>query len=312
MVNYINNKVSGQALEYACLKQIYEQLKYNRVVKIIEDENFKKIKLAYETLNTKSKVMNTISVKKAIEYILKNQVILNENTDKLEIYSQPDKAGSLGDVRDIVIKMPSKNWELGLSIKRNNFIAKHSRLNKYFDFSQKWCGFPCTDIYNNESKKIYDLLELEKQKGIKWRSLKNKNYLIFNKLLQLFGEEILRQSKKNGTIYVKKFFQNIVGKFSYCKLISMDKYNITIVQNFYFDYKLSSSESITNIPTKILGCSTNYEGGNNLVIVFNNNWIIKFQLYGHKIFVSPDLKFNIKLIKYPSSIKEKTFKWKIY
>ncbi len=88
---------------------------------------------------------------------------------------QPDKAGGEGDVRDILIRRKDKSWEVGLSIKHNNFAVKHSRLAKTLDFGDKWFGIRCSDAYWEEVKPILIILMLNIE-----RKLSGKTYQIKN------------------------------------------------------------------------------------------------------------------------------------
>ena len=98
---------------------------------------------------------------KAVKYGLKAA----RRAQQFSINKDSDAEG--GDVRDILITRKTIRWDIGLSMKHNHFVAKHSHLSAKIDFGKKWYDLSCDDSYWNTIKPIFARLQsLKKEKGL--------------------------------------------------------------------------------------------------------------------------------------------------
>lgn len=125
-------------------------------------------------------------------------LILDDGLDELELKIQSDDKGKEGDVRDVLIIRRGIEWEIGLSVKHNDFAVKHSRLSKNLDFGKKWYGIDCSEQYWTDIKPIFEYLDSENQKGSKWSELPNKEDDVYVPLLNAFKGELEKQNRLFG------------------------------------------------------------------------------------------------------------------
>lgn len=181
----------GRAYEFSYLITLFEEISKIRPTKIEENSSYFAAQRAWNTLTDSEKTIYKVSALSGINTIFDLEpLILDDGDDELELKIQSDDKGKEGDVRDILIVRGGIRWEIGLSIKRNHFAVKHSRLSKNLDFGKKWYGIYCSAQYWKDVKPIFEYLDTEKQKNSNWSDLPNKEDDVYVPLLNAFKSEV--------------------------------------------------------------------------------------------------------------------------
>lgn len=301
----------GRAYEYFYLKTLFDEISKVRPVFIEENSSFFASKKAFETLSNDEKMIFKVSTYAAIEYLLKLEpYILDYSKEFLKLKIQTDNNGIEADVRDILIIRNDVNWEVGFSIKHNHFAVKHSRLSKNIDFGLKWYGLKCSQEYWNDVKPIFSFLEEEKNKKTKWSDIIKKEDSIYLPLLNAFKDEIIRQNQKNDSI-PKLLVEYLLGKYDFYKVIGIDAKGITKIECYnlhgFLNKKNETNSSnieipIVKLPNKIIKIDFKKNSKNTLEIYFDEDWQFNFRIHNASSIVEPSLKFDIQIVKMPSSI----------
>lgn len=103
----------------------------------------------------------------------------DSNTDIVELSINKDSDAENGDVRDVIITRRQIQWDIGLSMKHNNFAAKHSRLSAKIDFGMKWYGVPCDKSYWNSITPIFNVLQDLKEQQLPWNKMNGKGCKVY-------------------------------------------------------------------------------------------------------------------------------------
>jgi hypothetical protein len=103
---------------------------------------------------------------------------------------QSDRAGQQGDVRDIVVTNHDFSQEIGISAKNRHYAVKHSRLSEHIDFGSEWFGVPCSSIYFDTVRPIFQDLHARQKRQELWRNIPNKKELFYLPVLQAFQTEM--------------------------------------------------------------------------------------------------------------------------
>lgn len=292
---------NGRAYEYACLQALYEAIRKYRVVQIIENSNLVVSQLAWDRLSVQQQEIYTLSASSICSTIFALEPnILEQGEDTLEIYR--DREGEKADVRDIIIKRNNIVWEIGLSVKHNHLAIKHSRIARSLDFGKKWYGVPCSSMYWEEVKSVFDFLESEKKQGTLFSELENKDLQIYLPLLNAFVKEIERQVRGNTDI-AQRFVGYLLSRYDFYKIISHDEHRITTIQSFnmYGALNLPSKKGKpivkvqrVNLPQNMLYIGLKSGSMSTVFLSFDNGWQFSFRIHNNanKI-VEPSLKFDI-------------------
>lgn len=242
-------------------------------------------------------------------------MILDCQEDELKLIIQSDSKGEYGDVRDVLIIRKGIDWEIGLSIKHNNFAVKHSRLAKNLDFGKKWYSVECSKEYWKEIKPIFDYLEMEKKKTSKWRDLLNKEDDVYVPLLNAFKNEIYRQNDIYKNDIPKLMVEYLLGRFDFYKVIGIDNKKITQIQAYNFREKLNKGinkkikipKSI--LPTRIISLDYKPNSKSILELYLDNGWQFSFRIHNASSIVEASLKFDIQIIGMPTTIVSINCNW---
>ncbi|WP_277284022.1 HaeIII family restriction endonuclease [Sneathia sanguinegens] len=308
----------GRAYEFAYLNTLYNEISKYRISRIEKNSSYYAAKKAWETLNDIEKEIYKISALAGINTILELEPLILDDNDELELKIQNDDKGKFGDVRDILIIRKDIAWEIGLSIKHNHFAVKHSRLSKDLDFGEKWYGLKCTDKYWEDIKPIFNYLEIEKEKGTKWRDLPNKEIDIYFPLLTAFKDEVERQNNLISKNIPKLMVEYLLGKFDFYKVIGIDRKKITQVQSYNLrgtlnknriKYNKSIKLPIVSLPKRIVSLDFKLGSKNTLELYLDKGWQFSFRIHNASENVETSLKFDIQIIGMPTTIISIDCKW---
>lgn len=310
------SNILGRAYEYICLIILKDEIEKVRPVKIEETTNFSFSKECWEFIDLETRQNLQESAKTAILAILNLEPTILEKDDyEVILKLQKDTEGQLGDVRDIVITRKNINWEIGLSIKHNNFAVKHSRIAKTLDFGEKWFGIKCSENYWEQIKPIFSYLEEEKNKGIKWSELVNKEDNVYVPLLTAFMEEIKRSYKVNSKL-PKKLVEYLLGEYDFYKIISLDRKRLTQIQVYNLRGTLNRNVKknkliipTSKLPSEILKIDFKENSKNTVEMILNEGWKFSFRIHNASTFVETSLKFDIQIIDMPKTIITIDYFW---
>lgn len=259
------------------------------------------------------------SANSAVAYILELEPRMEENCgDELLLEFQKDEIGEKGDVRDIVIRRDSIDWEVGLSIKHNHAAVKHSRLSHVLDFGKEWYGIPCSKQYWDDVDPIFALLNSEKSKGTKWSELDDKEGRVYLPLLSAFLREVERAYESDSTV-AGKIFEYLVGVKDYHKIVSEDKKRLTLIHTFnlHGTLNLPSNKKEADIeipaaeaPTEIFKMRFKKGSNTTVEIYMDNGWAFSFRIHNASTKIQPSLKFDVQFISTPPSVLHIECRWK--
>uniref|UniRef100_UPI0023F4D489 HaeIII family restriction endonuclease n=1 Tax=Flavobacterium filum TaxID=370974 RepID=UPI0023F4D489 len=206
MAKNATQTINGKAFEYALLSEFLERLKVITSVSVLENEPYRTALKCFVSFDEKEQGHYKLVASFAVNFLLDIEPRLangiNEK-DILQLEIVADKAGQVGDVRDVLAIRSLQKWEIGISAKNNHRAVKHSRLSNDIDFGQKWLGFPCSAQYFNVVKPIFDnLAKLRKTSKAtqKWETLGDYHTSVYVPVLDAFKKELLRLDNENSGI----------------------------------------------------------------------------------------------------------------
>ena len=313
-----NSNDQGRAYEYAWINALYGELQTVRETYIISNSSLEANKRAWSVMSEDIRKLFEVSAQAAVAAILELEPNMTENDgDALRIEFQKDNTGTRGDVRDIVIRRDSIEWEVGLSIKHNHEAVKHSRLSHRLDFGKEWFDIPCSQTYWDTIKPIFDRLKADKAQGRKWLELEDKENDVYIPLLTAFMNEIQRANSVDPSM-PKKMVEYLIGTNDYYKVVSHDGKRLTMIHTFNMHGTLNKPSKVkisaitvpvVELPTELV--STKFKTGstNTVEMYLNNGWQLSFRIHNASTKVEPSLKFDVQFIGMPVSILNIECKW---
>lgn len=313
-----NSNDQGRAYEYAWINALFDALQTARETRIVANSSLDANKRAWAVMSDEMRGLFEVSANAAVATILELEPRMTENDgDELRLEFQKDDAGTKGDVRDIVIKRDSIEWEIGLSIKHNHEAVKHSRLSHSLDFGKEWFKIPCSQTYWAAVKPIFDRLKADKAKGKKWSELGNKESGVYIPLLNAFMDEVKRANATDPTM-PKKMVEYLIGTNDYYKVVSRDGKRLTIIHTFNMHGTLNKPSKvkisaitvpIVELPTELVAIKFKTGSNNTVEMYLNNGWQLSFRIHNASTKVEPSLKFDVQFIGMPVSILNIECKW---
>ena len=301
----------GRAFEYICLITLKRDISKYRSVEIINNSSFEAALNAWNSIDKKLQANLTTSAESVVNTIFDLEpLIIEKDTDKLELLIQPDVMGEMGDVRDILAIRKNLEWEIGFSIKHNHFAVKHSRLAKTLDFGERWYDKKCSEKYWNDVKPVFDYLSAEKEKGTKWSELPDKEFDVYIPLLNAFVDEIKRTYKEFNEL-PRRMVEYLLGAFDFYKIISIDNENLAQIQTFNMKGTLNKRSTkdepkvkipLVNLPTRLVNIEIKPGSSNKVEVYLDNGWQFSFRIHNASTIVEPSLKFDIQIEGIPTSI----------
>lgn len=313
-----NADTRGRAYEYAWTNALYDALKPVRKVEIVQNSRLLANKRAWCALDRDLQALFTLSAESAVGTVLELEPRIAENNkDQLLLVPQNDDAGTKGDVRDILIKRESINWEVGLSIKHNHEAVKHSRLSHRNDFGKEWFSIPCSEAYWSAVKPIFDRLMIEKKKGAKWSDLRDKDTNVYMPILDAFVKEVKRANAIDASV-PRKMVEYLLGTEDYYKVVSKDSRRLTLIHTFNIHGTLNKPAQmkvsavivpIVELPTELVALQWKTGSTNTVEMYLNNGWQMNFRIHNASSQVQPSLKFDVQLIGMPANVLTIECKW---
>ncbi len=317
-MNNANNNTYGRAYEYACLTQLAKSVATTHSVEILKDNHFAATERSWNEIDDELRDKLTRSGKAAAETILTlEKMIIADGGDPTILSIQPDQAGGKGDVRDILIRRKDRRWEVGLSIKHNNFAVKHSRLAKTLDFGDKWFGVKCSQEYWSEVSPIFSYLDEEHYKKTEWKHLPNKEMDVYVPLLKAFLAELERAYAHDQTI-PQKLVEYLLGRYDFYKVISLDSERLTRIQPVNLHGTLNKPDGankptlvipVSALPTRIIAAGMRPGSSNTAELFLDKGWQFSFRIHNASTIIESSLKFDIKFEGLPVTIVSINAPW---
>ena len=309
----------GRAYEYAWINVLDKSLKKKRNTSIVNNSSLEANKRAWDSMPEEMQQVFIASAEAAVDTVLELEPRMVEaDKDELVLEAKKDDAGTSGDVRDIVIRRNTINWEIGLSIKHNHEAVKHSRLSHKLDFGKEWFSLPCSEDYWSAINPIFDLLKDEKENGTLWPDLPDKEERVYIPLLQAFINEIYQANSIDPAI-PRKMVEYLIGVKDYYKIVSQDNKHLTLIHSFNIHdtlnkpskYKVSAiSIPIVELPTELIALKFKTGSTNTVEMYLNNGWQLSFRIHNASTRVEPSLKFDVQFIGMPASVVTISCTWK--
>ena len=99
------------------------------------------------------------------------------------------------------------------------------------DFGKEWYNIPCTNQYWETVNPIFEMLNLEKEKGTRWSSIADKEQRVYIPLLQAFIDEVRRHYLEDQQI-PQRMVEYLIGVKDYYKIVSKDSKHLTLIYTF--------------------------------------------------------------------------------
>lgn len=313
------SNVFGRAYEYICIETLNNEINKYRNSVIEKSSTYEIAKECWQIIDEESKEnLENSALSAAYSIFDLEPMITEDDDDNLVLKMQKDKEGEIGDVRDIIMIRNAAKWEIGLSIKHNHFAVKHSRLSSKLDFGERWYGMNCSNLYWKDINPIFTYLNSEKDKGLKWSELKDKENDVYIPLLKAFISELKRAYEINPEL-PKKLVEYLLGEFDFYKVISIDNQKVTQIETFNLRGTLNQSSKhrkpkiivpIAKLPSRIVNVDFKPESNNTIELYLDEGWQFSFRIHNASTVVETSLKFDIQIIGMPVTIITVNCLWK--
>jgi len=310
---------NGRALEYAYLCAFEAQVVPHRHVIITQNSSYHVAKSSWGETPLEIQEVFRQSAAAGVFKVLEAEPLITEHSnDILEIKIQPDRTGSIGDVRDILLVREGMQWEIGISVKNNHFAVKHSRLSSKLDFGDKWFGAKCSQQYWDDIKPIFDYLAKCKAEQLKWSDLPAKEEDVYRPLIAAFIAEIKRSYKIHGQDLARGMVEYLLGRFDFYKAIGMNNNMITRVQAFNLRGTLSRPGKtqkakwivhVAMLPKRVICAGFKPDSNNTAEVFLDNGWQFSFRIHNASTMVETSLKFDIQIVGMPTTLVTMDSPW---
>ncbi len=312
------SNVFGRAYEYICIETLKNEINKYRNSVIEKSSTYEIAKECWQIIDEESKeTLENSALSAAYSIFDLEPMITEDDDDNLVLKMQKDKEGEIGDVRDIIMIRNAAKWEIGLSIKHNHFAVKHSRLSSKLDFGERWYGMNCSNLYWKDINPVFTYLNSEKDKGLKWSELKDKENDVYIPLLKAFISELKRSYEINPEL-PKKLVEYLLGEFDFYKVISIDNKKVTQIETFNLRGTLNQSSKhnkpkiivpIAKLPSRIVNIDFKPDSNNTIELYLDEGWQFSFRIHNASTYVENSLKFDIQIVGMPASIISIQSKW---
>jgi HaeIII restriction endonuclease len=314
--------IQGKAFEYAVCLELQKRIQAIRPAILNESSSMQIAKKRFEQeIDGELQSQMLVSARAGVSGVAPMEPNLSsKSSSPIFIDLQTDDKGIGGDVRDVLISIPSEKWETGISVKHNHDALKHSRLSPTIDFGKEWYGIPVSEKYWDGVRPIFSELSGLKTKNVKWRELDAKAQAIYVPLLENFMSEISGLPKSSRSTFIKGIFNYLLGSHNhdYYKLVQISKSKVTRITPFNFHGTLYQGTTpsgkkalgaVIPMPTEVVDICLKQGSDNTVLLTFNQGWVFSFRLHNASTVVEPSLKFDVQLSAHPSTLISHTFKW---
>jgi len=314
-----SQKNSGKSFEYTLLQELEKRLSVITPVKIIKNRPLTTAHDSFQSFEWSAQERYRITAEKALNLIFQLEPCLSNQIseeDILELEIASDSRGKQGDVRDLIIRRTTQDWEIGVSAKNNHRATKHSRLSAHIDFAEKWLGLNCSEQYFSEITPIFtELAKIQDQSEGKttWRSLGERKFEIYTAILTAFKNELERLYNTHPVQTAQRLLEYNIGSKDFYKVIKekgeveIQAYNLRGRLNQPFANSEPSIQiAVLPLPDKIIDISFKKSSRSTIIISLNEGWKLSFRIHNASSRVEPSLKFDISLLQTPDELFKKT------
>lgn len=323
-----NQTMLGKAFEYACVMALFEKYRDVQEICIDDTPQMDTARNCYQNAGDKQGDLSD-GAAAAVRVIdrLEPRLQYPDKDVPLILSVQADAAGIAGDVRDVLCIRKGHKWEIGLSCKHNHHAVKHSRLSDRIDFGYEWFGYHCSQQYFSrvvpKFTELRNMRDDSKKAGqpALWADLPDKMGGYYEPILQAFIDELIRLSQAYADV-PEKLICYLIGRYDFYKVITDDTHRTTRIEAINIAGTLNDSSeghkpittvSILKKPTKFYHVGFKEEDGivsqNTIHVVCDNGWEISMRLHNASSRIEPSLKFDVKLISFPSSLFAQVEPW---
>lgn len=305
---------NGKAFEYALALQYCNFIIESGVNAIIEeDDAFRIAKGYYDEFEEIVRDRYDRAAYQTIDTMIRLEpglLAAKNDKDILHIKLMKDSSGESGDVRDVVFSRVKPAWEVGFSAKNNNDAVKHSRLSHVLDFGKEWLGIPCSEVYWNDIKPIFDMIQGLKDEGITttWKGLGDEKQLrVYLPLLEAFRKELMKINEVHEEVPAK-LVSYLIGEYPFYKIIKDDVHNLVVVKAFNINGELNKTVNkqkahykvpSVNLPKRIVEFKMKENSEDTLNMILDGGWEISFRIHNAATNLEKSLKFDIRLLGNP-------------
>lgn len=310
----------GKAFEYACLNRLHRYVSRHQRVVVKPSKALESARNAYYSIDDCLRNEMNLGAGAAVGVIckLEPRLLHDGEGDVLELSIVKDTSGAAGDVRDVLARRHTLDWEIGISAKHNHDAVKHSRLSNTIDFGESWFGTPCNSEYFDEIGPIFKELEQLREQNLKWSQLENKVERFYYPILQAFIRELNRLYEQHGSRIPQELLRYLIGRHDFYKVIANTKNRVTKIQAFSFLGTLNLPAGNTRalyripqirLPEVIYNVDFKRGSSTTLSIVCDQGWTLSARIHNASTMVEPSLKFDIKLTGLPPTVYSHDEPW---
>lgn len=313
-----NSNQKGRAYEYACIQALYNEIKKIRAVAIESNKPLEMCEQAWNTLTPAEQNIYTLGALTGIRRIFELEPrILQDDGDNVTLLIQPDRVGETGDVRDLLVIRSSIAWEIGFSLKHNNFAVKHSRLASHLDFGKSWFDIKCSAKYWDAIQPVFTFLSECKDRKIKFSELQDKEEKIYLPVLKAFMQEVTNIFSKSPEAPAK-LVEYLLGRYDFYKIINVDGARYTTLQGVNIHDTLGKPAGnikslyevpVVKLPKRLIHIGLVPHSNTTVELYLDAGWQFTFRIHNASTYVEPSLKFDIKLIGMPTSVFTLNCRW---
>ena len=317
-----SQKQSGKAFEFAVLQALLEIIGPANI-NFVHNASLKTAQADFTMLPLEKQTENILAVKPAIELLQRfepNLALAKLGQHEIQVSLQSDQAGGAGDVRDVIIALPGKKWEIGISAKHQHEALKHSRLSRKIDFGSKWFGVPCTSEYFAQINPIFDRLEELKNANLNWSQVVGKERLVYVPILEYFRDEVMRLDLQSPNTVARNLVAYLIGLQDFYKVIKLKGETKVQVFNFFGTLNapargLPAATKLERLklPTRVVEIAFKRDGDKisetTLEMICDAGWQLSFRLHSASSKVESSLKFDINLIGRPNNLQTISLFW---
>lgn len=227
--------------------------------------------------------------------------------DELVLRLSEDRAGQVGDVRDVVARRPLQDWEVGVSAKNNHKALKSPRLSNAASFGRAWLQLDCSDEYKDTVTEIFAPILAIAGKST-WREFGDDNKLaMYAALLSAFKQELEHQFTRHGAMVPENLLRFLLGNQDFYKLMRMGATTQLQPFNIYgtLGKGIGSKRPVAAVrrlplPTEFLKIAI--VSGTTMHMYCDKGWQVSLRVHNKDSLIQPSLAFDVNLIGQPSEL----------
>lgn len=305
---------NGKAFEAAVAGALQSRLaELHKPAEIVEDSVYSYAEDCLATIqraNPSSHLAFLQAAATAARQLLVFEPRFLEADGPVRVSLQPDAAGQLGDVRDVIISgaYGGKPHRIGISCKNNHSDLKHQRISSSIDIGHDWFGSRSSPHYMAETGKIFAEILAKKNAGTRtWAELGAKKYSYYSRALHVLAHELkLQLAKPDGPA---RFIAYLIGKHDFYKFIKLDQRSYVMIQAFNLHgtlgkaaVKVAPPINVTRVPTAASLMKITIDEPTSLHICLEGGWQIKLRVHNASSRIEPSLKLSSSAIGSPSEL----------